>query len=121
MLSWRPGPREVGVAPASIPTGWRWSGTARTAIRAWRLRREDRGRDAVALAARRRGPARPARAAGAVQGGPASSAVLAANAAAIFRLLATLVTDADLATTVSDLRWTGPTPDFPATANAPAA
>lgn len=52
----------------------------------------------------------------AVRGAPVLAAVLAANAeaAALFRVLATLVADADLATTVADLRWAGPTTDFAA-------
>jgi 5'-3' exonuclease len=56
----------------------------------------------------------------AVRGAPVLAAVLATNAEAamLFRVLATLVADADLAATVADLRWPGPTTDFPAAAAA---
>ena len=55
-----------------------------------------------------------------VRGRPALAATLAAqrDAALLFRTLATLVDDADLGTTVEDLRWTGPTDRFPAIAQA---
>lgn len=56
----------------------------------------------------------------AVRGAPVLAAVLAANAdaAALFRVLATLVADIDLGTTVADLRWPGPTTDLSAAAAA---
>ena len=56
----------------------------------------------------------------AVRGAPALARVLAVNAeaAALFRVLATLAADTDLATTVADLRWAGPTADFAAAAAA---
>ena len=49
-----------------------------------------------------------------VRGAPALAATLAAAAdqATLFRTLATLVADADLGTSVDDLRWSGPTAAF---------